>query len=446
MEIHSCYSVKIKQQNNVFKDSVALYRGAVDFFIDVCLNHWDEISTIADSKQRQRYVETLTVRTKRNKDAEYDFCGTFYKFPCYLRRGAISEAIGKVSSYKSNLKNWEALTPSERKNSPSPPKAGFVYPCLYRGNMYVRTDTYSAQIKVFIRNTWDWINVDLKKSDVDYILRHCADRDQSCPTLQKRGKEWFLDFAFTEKVSLSETPVYGRRILAVDLGITSACVCSVMRADGTILGRHFLRLSRENDCLWHKVSHIKRAQHKGARKTKNLWAYAKGINKQIASRTAQFITDIAVLYQVDVVVFEHLDLNGKKRGSKKQRLHLWKARDVQAIVADKVHRLGMRVSHICARNTSKLAFDGSGETKRGSESDKTKGKYNLCEFANGKVYNCDLNASYNIGARYFIRELEKTIPVTEWQRIVAKVPECAKRSTCTLSSLISLYTELCACA
>ena len=56
----------------------------------------------------------------------------------------------------------------------------------------------------------------------------------------------------------------------------------------------------------------------------------------------------------------------------------------------------------------------------------------------------DLNASYNIGARYFIRELLKTVPVTEQQGILAKVPGCSKRSTCTLSDLISLNAVLCA--
>ena len=54
----------------------------------------------------------------------------------------------------------------------------------------------------------------------------------------------------------------------------------------------------------------------------------------------------------------------------------------------------------------------------------------------------DLNASYNIGARYFIRELLKTVPVTEQQGILAKVPGCSKRSTCTLSDLISLNAVL----
>ena len=156
--------------------------------------------------------------------------------------------------------------------------------------------------------------------------------------------------------------------------------------------------------------------------------------------------DAAALYHADTVVFEHLDLSGKKRGSKKQRLALWKARKVQDIVQNRCHRVGMRISRICAWNTSRLAFDGSGKVMRGNESARTGGSYSVCEFQNGRIYNCDLNAAYNIGARYYIRELTKSIPVTEWQRIQAKVPACAKRSTCTLSDLIRLFSVLYAAA
>ena len=49
---------------------------------------------------------------------------------------------------------------------------------------------------------------------------------------------------------------------------------------------------------------------------------------------------------------------------------------------------------------------------------------------------------YNIGSRYFVREILKSLPVTEGQRIQAKVPGCVKRSTCTLSTLISLNSAL----
>ena len=173
-----------------------------------------------------------------------------------------------------------------------------------------------------------------------------------------------------------------------------------------------------------------------------LWAKARGINDDIARKTAQFIVDTAVLYNADVIVFEHLDLNGRKRGSKKQRLHLWKAQRVQSVVTDKAHRLGMRISRINAWGTSRLAYDGSGRVLRGKESDKTGSSYSICEFQSGKIYNCDLNAAYNIGARYFIREILKSLPETERLDMVAKVPPCAKRSTCTLSTLISMHAVL----
>lgn len=121
---------------------------------------------------------------------------------------------------------------------------------------------------------------------------------------------------------------------------------------------------------------------------------------------------------------------------------MWKARYVQSMVTDKAHRLGMRISRVNAWGTSRLAFDGSGKVLRGKESSKTKGNYSLCEFSTGKIYNCDLNATYNIGARYFIREIIKTFSATKRQRLLAKVPEAVYRSTCTLSTLISLDAEL----
>lgn len=187
----------------------------------------------------------------------------------------------------------------------------------------------------------------------------------------------------------------------------------------------------------HALSRIKQAQQRGNRKTPRLWAKANGINADIASKTAQFIIDTAVYYNADCIVFEHLDLQKKKRGSKKQRLRMWKARTVQRIVTDKAHRLHMRISHVCAWGTSKLAYDGSGTVERGIDDN-----YSICRFKSGKIYNCDLSASYNIGARYYIREIVKSLPETARVALEAKVPQVAKRSTCTYSTLISLVAEL----
>ena len=449
MEQMSTYSVKISRSADIRKVLSAtadIYRRAVDFFIGVCDGEWDTVSAGKGPNGKVNAMESLTVRTKKRPSVLYDFGRDFYKFPSYLRRAAIAEAIGKVSSHRSSLKNWEGADPLTRGKRPGYPKAGYVYPAMYRDGMFVRTGTYTASIKVYSRNTWDWMDMILSKGDVDYILRHCGGRKECVPTLQKRGKLWYLDFAFKEKITFPDTEASAVRILAVDLGINSACACSVMESDGTVTGRKFLKLPGENDRLTRAVGRIRKAQMHGARKMPRLWAAAKGINDDIAVKTAEFIVKTAVLYDVDVIVMEHLDVRGKKRGPKKQRLHHWRAMYVQSMVVQKAHRERIRVSTVCAWNTSRLAFDGSGRVKRGRKSEKTNGVYSVCEFSTGKVYNCDLNASYNIGARYFIREIVKSLPATAKQRLEAEVPSAVKRSTCTLSTLISLSTALAAAA
>lgn len=447
MKTVATYSVHTKGNDKVLKATTQAYRQAVDYFIGVCITEWDYLSQFLSAHERQVCIERFTVATSANPNPPYDFASAekyFYKFPSYLRRAAITEAIGKVSSYRSNLENWENADPETRGKKPGLPVAGFIYPALYRDNMFVRTGDLTAQVKVFVRNTWDWITIPLRKCDVDYIRRHCAGADECAPTLQRRGKVWSLDFAFKRSVPLSDTEVMGRTILAVDLGVNNACVCTAMRSDGTILGREFLSLPREEDSLTHAVNRIKKAQQHGAKHMPRLWGKVNGINEAIARKTVQFIILQASRYQCDVIVMEHLDMNGKIRGSKRQRLSLWKKRRVARLVEGKAHAIGMRFSTVNPWNTSRLAFDGSGLVQRGEyEKNGRKVKnYSMCLFQNGKEYNCDLNASYNIGARYFIREILKSLPERVRLGVEAKVPQLSKRSTCTYTTLVSLNAEL----
>ena len=107
MKIFSSYSVKIKHYNHIFKDTVAIYRSAVDYLIGMCMEEWDTVSGIQGNLLRQQYMERLCHATADNPDPKYTgFDRRFYKFPSYLRRSAISEVIGKVSSYKTTLANW----------------------------------------------------------------------------------------------------------------------------------------------------------------------------------------------------------------------------------------------------------------------------------------------------------------------------------------------------
>ena len=449
MEQVSSYSVRINEYSHIFDSTVKVYRSAVDFFVSVCLKEWNTIGAVKSSNERCNSVERLTVMSKRRPSVKYDFDAGFHKFPSYLRRSAIAHAVGAVSSYRSRLKAWEETPEASRGKKPGLPRAGYCFPVLYKGNMFVEAGKDAARVKVFIRNTWDWIDVSLRRQDVKYIESHCQGMKKMSPSLRRKGKRWYLCFPFTQKVTLSDRGADGSiagRILSVDLGITNACTCCVMEKDGTVTSRHFLRLGGENDSLSRALGRVRKAQRGGARRMPRLWARANGLNRDISVKTASFIIKKAVENRVDVIVMEHLDLSGRKRGRMKQRLHHWRAKYVQAMVTHKAHALGIRVSTVCAWNTSRLAFDGSGRVLRGRESAKTGGVYSLCEFTNGKVYNCDLNASYNIGARYYIREHTKSLPETAGQRLKAEVPSAVKRSTCTLSTLISLYAVLYASA
>ena len=160
MKLVSTYAERIMQHSSAFQASVDIYRAAVTFFIGVTDTEWAAVSAKTYLNGRQGVVEALTVATKKRPVVPYPFEKAdrrFYKMPCYLRRAAINEAIGKVSSYRSSLAGWEGADPKTRGRRPGLPKAGYVYPVLYRDNMYqCGIDQYTAKIKVFIRHTWDW--------------------------------------------------------------------------------------------------------------------------------------------------------------------------------------------------------------------------------------------------------------------------------------------------
>ena len=46
MDIYTTYKVKIKHYNHIFKQTVAIYRSAVDYLIAVCHENWESISSI----------------------------------------------------------------------------------------------------------------------------------------------------------------------------------------------------------------------------------------------------------------------------------------------------------------------------------------------------------------------------------------------------------------
>ena len=119
MKIYSTYSVKILGRNRIFRETAAAYRSAVDFFIGISLKEWGSISRLKGLR-RNNEVEKYTIKTKKRPEVPYDFSKDFYKFPSYLRRAAIAEALGKCSSYMSSLERYEESGEGSRPGYPRP--------------------------------------------------------------------------------------------------------------------------------------------------------------------------------------------------------------------------------------------------------------------------------------------------------------------------------------
>lgn len=434
MKIISSYKMKLSGDLKALEDSIKIYREALQILIPIINNGWGLLNECGSVYQKASLVGKWVHNTKTNQ-AMYDFDEQFPKLPTYLRISAITKALGIVSSYRSLLENWKKGPKGQ------PPRLNskhFVCPAYYKGNMFKNFDPISKtiELKVFKNGYWVFDTYRLKTSDCNYYQKYLIGKKQNVPVIQKKGRRFYVMFSYEEKVDLVSQDSIDK-ICAVDLGLNNDAVCSIMGKDGTVYARRFISFSEEHDHLSTQIGRIKRNQKRGLKQNKTLWRKVAGISQDIADKTAKAILEFGKQNGADVFVLEYLDFKGRNII---KRAHFWRYKRIFRVLAHKAHQNGLRVARVNARNTSRLAFDGSGWSKRGREVT-SKTPHSIMQFTTGKIYNADLNASYNIGARYLIKEFLKTVTVTQRLVLEAKVPQVTKRSTCTLSSLINLRSE-----
>ncbi len=436
MRTVSSYGVEIRKQNIPARQTMEIYRQAVGYLTEIYAQVWEELRKIPETKKRFNTAEHMVHMTKKNT-ARFDFDLRFPKMPSYLRRSAIQHALGSVSSYETRLGQWKET--GVLSGRPKLTCRNHAMPVFYRDVMYREgaEGKDEAYLKLYDGHDWKWFRVYLKRTDMEYLRRNWKGKKASAPALEKRHRRYFLRFSYTEEVTLTKTPVKEQIICSVDLGLNTDAVCTIMRSDGTVLGRRFIDHPSEKDRMYRTLGRIRRFQREhGSAQTQGRWAYTKRLNTELGKKTAGAIIRYAEENHADVIVFEYLEMQGKISGKKKQKLHLWRKRDIQRRCEYQAHRREMRISRICAWNTSRLAYDGSGAVTRDREN------HSLCTFQTGKRYNCDLSASYNIGARYFIRELLKPLPATERSLLEAKVPPVKRRTSCVYADLRKLHSEM----
>ena len=414
------YDVEVLNVNKKLRDTVAntlaIYNSALNYVCNVVKERFNEIKDLNLQYQKQ-YIEKLIHNTKNNK-AEYDFDALFYKLPSYLRRDIQARAVGHISSFKSNLDNYnkekyEKISNGKKFKKKEPTLGNCnVLPTFYKGSMFTEITNNRINLKLFVDNTWKFISFKLKPRDLKYINQINGKRYN--PTIRIVGKKIFVRFSFeVETLKLSDKKINDQIICGVDLGINNAATLSIMDAKGTIKGRHFVRTC-DIDLLNHLLNKKKKIQ----RNSGNYKYLGKlhivnkinSLNDNIVNYTCSEIIKICLSYDVDVIVFENLRHKFKKaKKCFRQKFHHWRKRSIYNKATAIAHRNGMRISTVNPAGTSKYAFDGSGEVKRDNTN------YSICTFASGKRYNSDLSASYNIAARYIVRSIIK--PLDENSRL-----------------------------
>lgn len=417
--------------SHIIEPTIRIYREALSFVIDVSYKEKAGWLTLG-GKNRCAFIESLIHATSDNPNPKYiEFDNKFYKMPSYLRRSIINKAIGIVNSYLSLCnryidKKTKALQEG-KKFTDKPPRLSCdhdSFPVLYKGNMFENFDINgTCRIKLFIDNDWKYIDIAFDKKALYSSKTFRFDGYMmDSPSLVFKSKRFYLDVPFYKNVELSNEQDI---VIGVDLGITNSAVVSAVMKDGTVIDRLFINQPKEKDHLKYQLDRLNKVNRMSGHKNKkpNIWRKINNLIGAIATQTANDIVDFAKKNSAKVIVFEHLHFK-KKKGDKKKKLRsksqYWTKIRIQEMVKNKAHSMGIRFSRVDARNTSALAFDGSGYVRRNTKGD-------IATFTTGKIYHADLNASYNIAARYFLRELER-----------AKVPVRIDRTSQTLDTLINL--------
>jgi len=386
-------------QRDALDSTLALYRRFVRDLMTVAFTHWPLIGPV-DGKRVVPVMEQLIHPTGKRPNVRYRyFQNRYYKFPSYLRRVAINDAVGQVRSFMSRYGGW--LDGERRHSHARPPTltaSTKTFPSLYGGQcIKLNTDATQAFIKVFHRNDWIWMSFRLSGK-----LRYRGKGSAKSPMLTFSGKDWGL--SLPEQFEPEKPAKIPNRVLAVDVGINTAATWAVVDDQGTVYARGFLKRTdkdREHRLMQRIRSKARKHTRHGTRIPRGFCRRDHLRLKRLADNEAHQISrkllDLAHRHECQAVVAENLKGWRPKAGSKrtpmKARFHRWFHRMLVNRIQSRAQVSGLRSALVYARGTSSQAFDGSGTVKRDTSN------YSMCTFTTGKHYHADLNAAYNIAAR-----------------------------------------------
>lgn len=395
-----------EKEKSQFRETVIIFRAFCRALSGVLMVHWPDIAKLPVGK-RQGAVEKLIHKTTKNPIPKYSyFDRKFYKFPSYLRRSAIDLSLGQVSSHLTRYSKWQIG--DRKKKTDLPPtfnSTANLNPNLFKGQL-IKFSKDSSEASFKIWNGSDWVWTQYIKIQGGKKIRPFAQGKRLSSSLLAFGKNIQIAMVWENNVKLLPR---SEKVAAFDLGVSSIAVGAIVLEDGTVEARRFFSAARDIDRRDKGLTTISKAAKKTIGQNSKLskgfcrHKYQKGMNRNrdISCKMAKELVEFAVVHKCTVLVFEHLKHFRPKAGGRlKQRFHGWMHRALVERVKSIAELKGLRVQFIHPAGTSKYAYDGSGEVKR------DKKNRALATFANGKQYNADLNACYNIGARWHAKVLK----------------------------------------
>ncbi len=435
------------------KDTHAIETAAVRWVSDIVMKHWDVFSEL-DTNGTILYAERLIHHTTEHPNPMYpEFDELFPKLPSYIRRAVIQVAAGAVSSYKTRLAKYEQLRHEEISNGHKfhnkPPvwNYGNMAITMYKGNAY-KVNGHTVSIKLYVNHKWTWVTVAMSGRDA-----RCLDKvtpqlfKQHNPSIKRKNHKVYLMVPVEFKQQkFPDTALAKQTVLGVDLGINHGAVCSAVDFSGKVIARHYDPFHRERKAINSIIARIRILQRKSGtgQPMPKIYSKLEGMKYNYVRQLARWIVNQAIADQCYGIVLERLG-KMKARGSKKDRIHHWCKCKIRDFIKSIALRYGIRVFFINPRNTSALAYDGTGKVTRDQND------FSKCTFTTGKRYDCDLSASYNIASRYFIRAYMNELSIhtdgsDRLEELKAKVPELSKRTNCTMSTLWKIQKCICKAA
>ena len=272
------------------------------------------------SNQRVNQIEKTIHQTANNPNPKHQYYRhvvekypSFRKFPSYLRRAAIADAIGIVSSFHTRYREWQSGIRKHRKAKP--PRLTAMcnnYPSLYKGGQLRYEANYKA-VKIKVWDGQDWIWTDSIQVKSYGLNRHQVSGNEiQSPALVVNQKNCQLSMPI--KIQKVDRPA-SDLVCSVDMGINNAATASIVGFDGTVKARKFINPARDIDRRNRRRMMISKKSRQTRNITKSdlakgfcngLYRKSTNINLEISRQVMRGIIELAKTHGVKVIVFENL--------------------------------------------------------------------------------------------------------------------------------------------